>query len=54
LERESIGKSPKCGFRTVEKWYEHEPVVENDGHKILLDFSIQTDHLIQARRPVWW
>ena len=35
------------------KWYEHEPdsVMENDKCKILLDFTIQTDHIIQARRP---
>ena len=26
------------------------PVLENDSHKILWDFSIQTDHLIPARR----
>ena len=27
------------------------PVLENDLHKILWDFNIQTDHLIPARRP---
>ena len=27
------------------------PVLENDSHKLLGDFSIQTDHLIPARRP---
>ena len=27
------------------------PVLENDTHKILWDFIIQTDHLISARRP---
>ena len=27
------------------------PVLENDTHKILWDFDIQTDHLISARRP---
>ena len=27
------------------------PVLENDTHKLLWDFNIQTDHLIQARRP---
>ena len=26
------------------------PVVENDSHKLLWDFNIQTDHLILARR----
>ena len=35
------------------KWYKHEPdsVMENDKCKILWDFTIQTDHIIQARRP---
>ena len=34
-------------------WYMHNPVavLENDSHKILWDFNIQTDHLIPARRP---
>ena len=27
------------------------PVLENDTHKFLWDFDIQTDHLISARRP---
>ena len=27
------------------------PVLENDTHKFLWDFNIQTDHLIPARRP---
>ena len=27
------------------------PVQENDSHKLLWDFNIQTDHLIPARRP---
>ena len=31
----------------------HNPafVQENDTHKLLWDFGIQTDHLILARRP---
>ena len=28
-----------------------ESVLENEIHKILWDFEIQTDHLILARRP---
>ena len=34
------------------KWYMHKPasVLENEMHKILLDFEIQTDHLISAWR----
>ena len=27
------------------------PVLENDAHKLLWDFYIQTDHLISASRP---
>ena len=27
------------------------PILENDTHKLLWDFDIQTDHLIPARRP---
>ena len=27
------------------------PVLENDSHKLLWDFNVQTDHLIPARRP---
>ena len=27
------------------------PVPENNAHKLLWDFDIQTDHLISARRP---
>ena len=43
----------KCNFEAGDKWYEHEPekVLENEDYKILRDFSIQTDHVIPARRP---
>ena len=43
----------KCNFEARDKWYEHEPesVSENEDYKILWDFSIQTDHVIEARRP---
>ena len=43
----------KCNFEAGDKWYEHEPesVLENEGYKILRDFSIQTDHVTEARRP---
>ena len=27
------------------------PVLENDSHKLIWDFNIQTDHLIPAGRP---
>ena len=35
------------------KWYMHKPeiVLENDIHKILWYFEVQTDPLISARRP---
>ena len=41
-----------CNFEARDKWYEHEPesVSENQDHEILWDFSIQTDHVIEARR----
>ena len=42
----------KRNFEAGNKWYEHEPerVLENEYYKILWDFSIQTDHLIEVRR----
>ena len=43
----------KSSFDVNEKWYKYEPekVVENGSWKILWDFTIQTDHVIEARRP---
>ena len=43
----------KFQFNHSNKWYMHNPapVLENDTHKLLWDFKIQTDHLIPARRP---
>ena len=43
----------KFQFNHTNKWYIHNPalVLENDSHKLLWDFSIQTDHLIPTRRP---
>ena len=40
-------------FDHVNKWYMYNlaPVLENDTHKLLWDFDIQTDHQISARRP---
>ena len=42
-----------CNFEAGDKWYEHEPerVLENEDYKILWDLSIQTNHVIEARRP---
>ena len=43
----------KFGLVGEIKWYNHKPasVVENDRVKIMRDFNIQTDHVIQYRRP---
>ena len=43
----------KFQFDHTNKWYMHNPapVLENDSHKLLCDFNIQTGHLIPARRP---
>ena len=43
----------KFKFEHADKWYMNNPapVLENDTHKLLWDFVIQTDHLISARRP---
>ena len=42
----------KCNFEAGDKWYQHEleSVLENEDYKILLDFSIQTDHVVEAPR----
>ena len=42
----------KFKFDHTNKWYMHNPesVLENETHKLLGDFEIQTDHLISARR----
>ena len=43
----------KCSFEVGNKWYEDESesVLESEDYKILWDFSIQTDHVIETRRP---
>ena len=43
----------KFGIEVSKKWYQHEPetVAENEKSKILWDMNIQTDHIIEARRP---
>ena len=43
----------KFQFDHTNKWYIHNPapVLENDSHKLIWDFNIQSDHLILARRP---
>jgi hypothetical protein len=41
------------GFQRSKNWYDHhaEPVLENEKVKILWDFNIHTDRIIEARRP---
>ena len=43
----------KFRFDHTDKWYKHNPasVIENDTHKLLWDFDVETDLLISARRP---
>ena len=45
--------SRKYGLVVDSKWYHHKPdkVVENDVVKILWDYNIQTDRIIEHRRP---
>ena len=40
-------------FDHTHKWYMHNKasVLENDTHKLLWNFEIQTDHLISGRIP---
>ena len=55
---ENLGKivhwklARKSNFEAGDKWYEYEPksVLEDEDYKILWDFSIETDHFIEARR----
>ena len=56
---DSLGKivhwklAEEYNFEAGNKWYEHEPesVLEDEDYKILWDFFIQTDPVIEARRP---
>ena len=43
----------KFEFDHTNKRYKHNPesVLENETHKVLWDFEVQTDHLSQVRRP---
>ena len=52
-EKQYIGSLLESNFEAGDKWYEHEPesVLENEDYKILWDFSIQTNHVIEARGP---
>ena len=44
--------SEKYGFERSERWYDHvlDSVLENEDYKMLWDFSVWTDHEIEARR----
>ena len=48
-----LGDVQEIKFDHTNKWYMHNPanVLENDTHKLLWDFDIQTDNPISARRP---
>ena len=43
----------KKGFNVPEKWYEQKPLpcTKNELFKILWDFDIQADHIIELRIP---
>ena len=43
----------KHGLEHSDKWYVYTPegVVENEAMKIMWDFNVQCDNVIQARRP---
>ena len=43
----------KLKFDHTDKWYLHniESVLENETHKLLWDFQIQTGYQISAKRP---
>ena len=43
----------KCGLKRANSWYEQklEGVVERENVKILLNFTVQCDRKIEARRP---
>ena len=45
--------SEKLGFNRARLWYEHEPgsAVQNKNYKILQNFTIQCNHMIEAIRP---
>ena len=55
----SVGKVIHCKlckkfkFDHTNKWYKHnqESILENEMHKCLWDFEVQTDHQISARWP---
>ena len=59
IRHDKVGKkihwllSKKYNLQCTDKWYQHspEPFVENEEVKTLWDFMIQTDRVIEHRRP---
>ena len=47
------GTTEKYGFERSERWHDHVPdsVLENKDYKMLWDFSVRTDHEIEAGTP---
>ena len=45
--------SKKLKSSRTNKWFMHKPdsVTENETHKVLWNYEIQIDHLIQVRKP---
>ena len=43
----------KGGFERADRWYNQQPeaIIENENYKLLWDFMIQCDRMIEARRP---
>ncbi|XP_068691197.1 uncharacterized protein [Montipora foliosa] len=43
----------KAELELTDKWYKHTPgrVLENEGFKVLWDFNVQCDRIVEARRP---
>ena len=42
----------KGGFERADRWYNQQPeaIIENENYKLLWDFTIQCDRMIEARR----
>ena len=49
------GLCKNLGYKHQGNWYKHDgkqtPVLEDENSKILWDFNIQTDHVIEHKRP---
>ena len=51
-KEDTLEECRNYGFGMKAKWYEHErqAVCENEEYKILWDFSIQSNNVIETRR----